>query len=196
MIQLLLGGIATYTLYQNIKSNKILEKIERKKTNSNVKRSPSGFSKPEPVSDKLCGFIIPREIQLPREIRYICPPRQYVSNKYIRLPPPMILDKNGNTWHLAELGDLYVGREVLFTRSSYTPKHVGIIEKVNKKDIHVNSVTNLGLHWNSEPMTQSPRYLFIVNLRCVYVWHNDEEYVCDSPWRWAHDGGYWRWIHI
>ena len=157
MIQLLLGGNALYTLYQNRKSIKRLIDIVANNQENNEEEN-----------------VQPQVILPPLKIHN-------VSSSYGPAPhSPIILDKNGNKWYLAELGDLYVGREVLFTRGVHTYKYVGIIKEVNKENIHISSVTGLGLYWDCPSRIMPPQDLFIVKPCCVYVlWHDNEEYdVC------------------
>ena len=159
MIQLLLGGIALYTLYQNRKSIKRLRDIAANHQANNQANHQA--------------------IRPPREIR-INP-----SSKVANFQTIMYKD---NEWNLAKQSDFYIGREVIFTkrppiseRCAYINfgKYIGIIKKINNKTIHVNSVEIIEPPVGPTYLTgfiPSHDDLFIVKIPCVYVCYADYDF--------------------
>ena len=81
--------------------------------------------------------------------------------------PPTIVDDNGDQWHLAEPEELDVGREILFTKSTFDEQTLAIIEKVNKKSVRVKATMKRGKY----PIDR----MYTVTFPCVYVWDDDND---------------------
>tara|TARA_Y100001970_G_scaffold281070_1_gene391097 strand:- start:1046 stop:1573 length:528 start_codon:yes stop_codon:yes gene_type:complete len=155
MIQLLLGGIAIYTLHENRKSIKRLRDIAANhQVNHQVNHQAHNQANNQANN---------QVIQPVRKIRIN--PSSVVTNSQT------IMYKD-DEWNLGEHTDLYVGREIIFTKKRNYNKYIGIIKKVNKKTIHISSVTQIQPYRRVLPT----HYLFIVKIPCVYVCYDDDDF--------------------
>lgn len=153
MIQLLLGGIAAYTLYQNRKAVRELNERQEQKEATN--------DQPNIVT-----------------LDTVPPDTVYIESNEMKHNINKIIDHNGDEWHLATPTDFHIGQAVLFIRKKYTlEKYIGIIKKINKTTLLINSITQL------EPYITLSRSSWVINKHCVYVCYDefdeyDDEFIC------------------
>ena len=179
MIRLLLGGIAIYTLHENRKSIKRLRDIAANhQVNHQVNHQANNQANHQENHQE--------------NHQVIRPPCKIRINPSSEVPNFQTIMYKDNEWNLAKQSDLYIGREVIFTkrppfsqRCVYISfgKYIGIIKKVNKKTIHVNSVEIIEPPYGPESqraVIPSHDDLFIVKIPCLYVCYDDDEFDDDE----------------